>query len=411
MLCYHTFSPEKLREPPQTDFFVLNEHPSLQVDFLAFQSEKPSKQPPVVILSGAFQSFASFQTEVQALVQTHAVIIVEMPSQGNNMQIVDDFSLYDYAALLYAFVRQHQLAKINLIGLSYGSAMALIYAGLYPNYCHKLILSGITCFKREDMLPLLNDSFELLQADNMEGYATLALSHLINHNRLAQTGIQKIHRRLLYRQVKTLQDVQRKRHISNTQRLIDFTGFKQFPVCPTLVVAGEFDNFTQADEQATTAQHCANAAFVIIKNADHLIQLEQVEAMAQLGQAFFNNQDLSNIDNLCIYQPDGYVFDKSHIAPLVENLNLKATLIAQDKSRLNVRIEALNVSEFILSTDTDINKVYSKLYIPCLNLYFYVHLLSIKNSNSGQINGIFSQQVLKDMHALQEFVASFSLPV
>lgn len=405
MLCYHDFSPQALRQPANTDCLSLpTSRTALNVDYLAFKARSPNKNPPVIILSGAFQTFVSFQVEVERLTHSHPVIIVELPSQGSNLQLVDDFSLYDYAELLHAFIRSKGLTQINLIGLSYGSAMALIYAALYPDYCHRLILSGITCFKREDMLPLLNDSFNLLQENNMQGYATLALCNLINHNRLAQTGIQKVHRRLLYRQVKTLQDVQRQRHISNTQRLIDFTGFKQFPACPTLVVAGEFDNFTQADEQAATAMQCANAQFAIIDYADHLIQLEKVEAMAQLGVAFFNAKPLNDIAGVTLYaKPCDYVFTKTHIAPLAYP-HIAGKLITTKGDELQVSICALNVSEFIVQTNTPLSSSYHKLEISTLKLCFYIHILPHKSLAEHQVYGIFSHQCLDTMHQLLEFI-------
>lgn len=406
MSFYDEFSPEKLRQPAQTQTFRLDgDTQNLRIDFLAFNTKQNSSQPPVIILSGAFQSFASFQLEVESLIRSHPVIIIEMPSQGMNTQRLVNFSLHDYAKLLHLFITHNQLTKINLIGLSYGSAVALIYAASYPALCERLILSGITCFKRTEIMTLLEDSLELLSQREMESYASLALCNLINHNRLEKTGINQAHRRLLYRQVKTLNDNLCQIHIENTQRLMRFEGFKHYPSCPTLVVAGEFDSFTQPDEQAATAKNCSNATFVVIHNADHLVQLEQPESMAKLGCAFFNHHCLDDISGISVFDSQRFILEKHCISPLKQNLKIQATLEDKNAKQQPVCLVELNVSEFKFTTTSqlDIQSDKLKLIINDINCEFYIHILS-NNKNKQAFNGIFSHQNMKKTELLIKLI-------
>lgn len=405
MSFYSEFLPEKLREQADTQTFKLSpKKDELNIHYLAFKAQIEEANTPIILLSGAFQSFNSFEVEVESLTQTHPVIIVEMPSQGMNTQFVKDFSLEDYAELLHLFVQHNRLNKINLIGLSYGSAMALIYAALYPEYCEGLVLSGITCFKRADIMPLLEDSLSLLAAEDMDAYASLALCNLINHNHLEKTGITRGYRRLLYRQIKSLSPNQRKMHIENTKRLMDFTGFQSYPSCPTLVVAGEFDSFTQPDEQAATAEQCANAQFAIIHNADHLVQLEQVKPMAQLGCAFFNQQPLGSVAGVSLFAPEKYVFTKEQIAPLKRHLNIEAVLIQGNGKQQEVNIKELNISQFRLqlSEAPTLDEPQAMLKIKELKQPFHIHLL---NQNQQSLTGVFSHQDMYATNALLKLLS------
>lgn len=49
----------------------------------------------------------------------------------------------------------------------------------------------------------------------------------------------------LLRQMQRLSPTEIERYRQNTQRLLNFHGFERYPTCPTLLLAGEHDHFTQ----------------------------------------------------------------------------------------------------------------------------------------------------------------------
>ena len=128
-----------------------------------------------------------------------------------------------------------------------------MFAAEYPGFVQRLLVSGITCFRRETLVTLLEDSLNLLAQGELKAFATTAVSNLINHNRMQETEVGKTYRRLLYRQVARLNANEQLRYAQNTQRLLSFDGFTKFPTCPTLVATGEYDNFTLPEENAAFA--------------------------------------------------------------------------------------------------------------------------------------------------------------
>ncbi len=79
----------------RTDYCAaqLNEAPQvlqlgdLRLHYQAFALRSHDPRPPVLLLGGAFQSFRSFAAEVSELLADHPVILLDLPSQGSNLQL------------------------------------------------------------------------------------------------------------------------------------------------------------------------------------------------------------------------------------------------------------------------------------------------------------------------------------
>ncbi|MBE0483718.1 MAG: alpha/beta hydrolase [Bacterioplanes sp.] len=301
---FSTFSMNALRAEPRQQ--MLGKY---KVEFQAYSLPENQHKTPVVFLGGAFQSFVSFKSEVELVLTTHPVILADFPSQGSNDQLAPELDMADYADLIAQFLDGQQIEKVMMLGISYGSAMSMLFATAYPERIERLLLSGITCFRRESLITLLEDSLALLDAGNMDAFATTAVCNLLNHSRLQETEVSATYRRLLYRQISRLNDNERARYAQNTQRLLRFEGFTAYPKCPTLVATGEYDNFTLPHENAAVAQQCPNATFAVIENADHLAQFERKEAASALFHGYMCGNDIRHIDGTRVYAPADFQTD------------------------------------------------------------------------------------------------------
>jgi pimeloyl-ACP methyl ester carboxylesterase len=279
----------QLSEPPQ----VLHVG-DLRLHYQAYAQHSNDPRPPVLLLGGAFQSFRSFAAEVSELLEQHPVILLDLPSQGGNLQLVPELSLEQLADLIAAFAEELDLPPLMPIGLSYGSALAALFAARHPARCARVLLAGITAFGRLGARLLLQEGLALLAEGRIEAFAHGALTGLLNPLRLEQTGVAPVFRKALLRQIQRLSAADIERYRQNSQRLLDFQGFQQHPSCPTLVLAGEYDHFTQPWEHAHFAAACAQASCALIHNADHLAQFEQREACASLYNPFLRGEALPN---------------------------------------------------------------------------------------------------------------------
>ena len=263
-----------------------------RLHYQAYSSRQHDARAPVLMLGGAFQSFRSFAAEVDELLREHPVILLDLPSQGGNLQLAPELGLEQLADLIAAFAEQLQLPPLMPIGLSYGSALAALFAARHPQRCARLLLAGITAFGRPGARRMLEEGLALLAEGRNGEFAQGALSGLLNPLQLQATGISPVFRKALLRQIQRLSPIEVERYRQNSQRLLAFGGFSRHPQCPTLVLAGEHDHFTQPWEHAQFAAACANADCVLVHRADHLAQFEQREACAALYRPFLEGRPL-----------------------------------------------------------------------------------------------------------------------
>lgn len=319
---FSTFEPNSLKQPPMIQMIG-----RYKLEYHLFSKPENRDNPPVVFLGGAFQSFTSFKYEVELVYQTHPVILLDLPSQGSNDQLAPELGLRDFSALLKDFFDLQHLNQVIMVGISYGSAMATLFAADHPEYVKRLLVSGITCFRRDTLVMLLEDSLNLLAQGELKAFAATAVSNLINHNRMQETEVGKTYRRLLYRQVARLTDNEQQRYAQNTQRLLRFEGFTDFPSCPTLVATGEFDNFTLPEENAVFAANCHSARFAVIEDADHLSQFERRDVTSELFYRFIKEESIEHIEGTRLYNPSHYSSQERRLQPRLAIENDQACII------------------------------------------------------------------------------------
>ena len=176
-----------------------------------------------------------------------------------------------------------------------GSALAALFAARHPHHCARLLLSGITALARPGARRLLQEGLDLLSGDQAGAFAQGALTGLLNPLHAQDTGVSPVFRKALLRQMQRLTPTEIERYQQNTRRLLSFSGFEAYPTCPTLLLAGEHDHFTQPWEHARFAAACRDADCVLIHQADHLAQFERREACARLYNPFLRGEALPTV--------------------------------------------------------------------------------------------------------------------
>lgn len=379
------------------------------LEYQAFRNEENTHKTPVLLLGGAFQNFASFRHEAQTIYGTNPVIMLDLPSQGSNQQLAPDMELEDFAELINQFLIAHNIVKVIPIGVSYGSVMASLFAAKHPARVESLLISGITCLRRKALVALLEDSLSLLQQSRMDEFATTAVTNLINHCHLDDTGLNPTYIKLLHRQIKRLNDNERKRYAQNTRRLLSFEGFVNYPTCPTLVATGEFDNFTLPFENAAFAAHCNQGKFAVIKGADHLSNFERREETTELYHRFLQGKSIEGIEGIHTFESPVAVSQleqrlQPRLTPLRKNAVLLRTLCGEE-----VPVEVDNICffgsglslikhEFNLTESTrDL-----QLILPEADLALNVQIIGKKGKH---VRCIHIHHDMKSVHVLQQYLS------
>ncbi len=266
-----------------------------QIDYVAFSLPENAHKIPLVVLGGAFQNFNSYKFCVERIQVDFPVILIDLPSLGNNEQLAPELGMEDLADLLYEFVEQMDIPKVSLMGLSLGSVVASTFAYKYPHMAEKLIVAGIIPKPRKAWRMLLEESVRVLNEQRMAEFGQAVVLYLVNYGRLQETGITSTARRLFQRQMAHFTPNEQDRYRINANRLLEVEGIIGYPKCKTLVTTGEFDSFTLPHENGAFAAKCPNATFVLIEGADHLPQLERRDESLELFSAFLRDVPLEQV--------------------------------------------------------------------------------------------------------------------
>lgn len=269
-----------------------------RLDYLAFSRPENTHKPPLLVVGGAFQTFNSYKYCVERIYDDFPVVLIDLPSLGNNEQIAPDMGMEELADMLYQMVEMMEYSQVHLMGLSLGSAVAAAFAYKYPQVTGKLITAGVVVSPRKSWRLLIDESVKVLDEGRMDPFSQAVVLYLINYQRLQETGMNPTARKLFYRQMKRLNDNERERYKINGRRLSTTPGLLGFPPCETLVTTGEYDSFTLPWENAAFAKGCPNGRFVLIENADHLPQLEQREVSLELFSSFLNGKPLEQVKGI-----------------------------------------------------------------------------------------------------------------
>src|SRR5690606_41100539 len=85
-----------------------------RLDFLAFSTPDNAGKPPLLVVGGAFQNFNSSRYCVERIYEDFPVVLVDLPSLGNNDQLAPGLGMEDLADLLYDMVREAGWPTVHL---------------------------------------------------------------------------------------------------------------------------------------------------------------------------------------------------------------------------------------------------------------------------------------------------------
>ena len=105
-----------------------------------FYWEKNEKKKDVVGLLHGFPGSHQGMVDMANGLEEYRIIIPDLPACGLSQPLKIKHSLENYSIWLDEFLKCLSIDKIILIGHSFGSRVALVFSGLYPNKVSKLVL-------------------------------------------------------------------------------------------------------------------------------------------------------------------------------------------------------------------------------------------------------------------------------
>ncbi len=115
-----------------------------------FESSKNNKT--LVFINGMFQSVFDWYPLKDLLLEEYNILLYDLRGQGKTKIQCQEISLDRHVKDLVELISYFNLEKINIIGMSLGSAVALLFSNNYSELVDKMVLIGMGYGPRLEMI-------------------------------------------------------------------------------------------------------------------------------------------------------------------------------------------------------------------------------------------------------------------
>ncbi len=114
----------------------------IEIEGLRFTYERAGQGPPLVLLHGFFGDARVWRPQLDAFSDDYEVVAWDTPGCGQSSDPPETFRMPDYAKCLRGFIEALGLERPHLLGLSFGSTLALELYRQDPRLPRTLVLAA-----------------------------------------------------------------------------------------------------------------------------------------------------------------------------------------------------------------------------------------------------------------------------
>lgn len=226
-------------------------------------------QKTLVLIHGWGVSSEIFKSLYPFLEKDFQIYALDLPGFGQT-PIEKPMKLKDYADFVYKYLKDKKIEQPIIIGHSFGGAVAVKLALIYPESISKIILAGAAAIRQ----PSVKTKIKRKIAGLVSPILSLKLKKmLIKKSGLEQSDYAAIQNPILKETFKTIINE-------------DLTAELPLVKIPTLIVWGDKDFETPLDGGKLIAKLIPGSRIEIIKNASHFAFLEKPEEFIKLIKEF-----------------------------------------------------------------------------------------------------------------------------
>ena len=250
---------------------------------------------PILFVSGAWQQMEGWMRHAEYANRLAPVILLDPPGNGTADAAPAHYGLEFFESAMLQVLDAERVSRINLLGFSYGTALAFGLAQSHPERVERVALVGTMAGISDAVRETLRRAIRALHCRQADDFADAVLTSL------ACKDADIPNRRLVHRLVRasltrlTPQDYWK--YEQNAMRLLIHPPLdvSRSLDAPTLVLTGEHDIFTPPARGRELARACTRAAFTTIRHAGHFSHLENPRALMELTLNFFRELPLDGV--------------------------------------------------------------------------------------------------------------------
>lgn len=259
-----------------------------------FYWEKNQGQENVIILLHGFPGNHEGLVDMANGLGNYRIIIPDLPACGLSERLAEKQNLENYSQWMNSFLELLSINRPIVVGHSFGSRIALVFDGHYPEKVKELVL--ITPVVKVEGLIVRFLSVEYEIAKILPQYLRSAwLSNKINrkveNTIIFKSASPKRRQELMAREKREL------KHLNPQTSIELFDEFYRFSLIPigetiktkSLVIAGDLDEIAPLDSVRELAEQLTNSEFVTMKNCGHIVVAEKPLTTASIIRNWLAN--------------------------------------------------------------------------------------------------------------------------
>ena len=234
-----------------------------------------NKTKALLFLHGFGGTIESFSALEQALQPYYHTINLSLPGFFCNGEVPNNFTIYDYAKLIFNFLNELNIKKVCIISHSFGGRIAIILASMYSEMVEKLVLidsAGIKPrfsiftyikIKYFKLLKLLIN-FKIIKKNFLNKFCSSDYKNLSNNEKQVFNNIIKEDLSYLLKNIKI----------------------------PTLIIWGKRDKSTPYYMAKKLKKSINYSRLILYKKAGHFCYLEEAKSIERNIHLFFLEENI-----------------------------------------------------------------------------------------------------------------------
>ena len=246
---------------------------------------KNNKTIPLLFIHGVGLDHQMWEPQLRSL-NEFSILTYDILGHGKTPFKKDKLALEDFSDQINSILSYHEISKINLVGFSLGSLIALDFASNYQDKVNKLILIGTTYKRSEAERALVLDRYN--QAKLNKPISKQALKRWFSDNYLENNPSTYD----LFMKILTKEPEDHKNFLKAYELFANYNDnsliIKNI-TSKTLVMTGSNDPGSTTKMSQELAKDLPNSIFIEIKNGKHLCSIECADDVNMNIKNFINN--------------------------------------------------------------------------------------------------------------------------
>ena len=236
---------------------------------------------PFLILNGIMMSTKSWEPFMESLTENNMVIRLDFIDQGQSDKLKSSIYTQDIQSeIIHSLIKELKLAKVSLVGISYGGEVAIAFAIKYANLVDRLVLFNTTPYTSPWLAEIGYKWNSIGRTRDGKTYYQATIPAIYSPSFYeSRLDWMKQREQILLPIFSNPDFLDAMERLTNSAEKFDVRDELYKISAPTLIIAADEDYLTPMNNQKYLHEHIKNSDLVILPGVGHASMYEKTNAV------------------------------------------------------------------------------------------------------------------------------------